>query len=247
MHQVSLTTSEARVKASPGGVAAGRNAQVAPSPTILGCKEDECSRERHASQGHALNHPFMLNPYHSLSDPGTPSAMLTPETPPGQALPFSPTGTPPFYYHKPLFNHAHHSATEQFAQHLHHQDSRFSQPLPSKPFTTPSITATPPPSHKGDVAWRPITENAPRHQHHHHRDQFPTHFNLGSLIQLSNGDLKKVENLTTEDFIQSAQSCQWVKIDQSIVTSLDLELERGTVRIAFSVGNQKVQVKNCAY
>ena len=71
---------------------------------------------------------------------------------------------------------------------------------------------------------------------------FPTHFRLGSLIQLSNGDLKTVENLTTEDFIQSAETSPEVRIDHSVVTTLDLNLEKGTANITFSVGKQKVQV-----
>jgi hypothetical protein len=74
------------------------------------------------------------------------------------------------------------------------------------------------------------------------RSEYPTHFSLGSLIQLSNGDLKKVESLTTEDFVRSALFSSEVKIDQSTVTSLDLNLETGTVTITFSVGKQKVQV-----
>ncbi len=71
-----------------------------------------------------------------------------------------------------------------------------------------------------------------------------SHFNLGSLIQLSNGDLKKVEDLSTEDFVKSADFSSEVKIDHSTVTSLDANLTTGTVTIAFSVGKSHVQVKH---
>ena len=71
---------------------------------------------------------------------------------------------------------------------------------------------------------------------------FPTHFRFGSLIQLSNGDLKTVESLTTQDFIQSAETSSDVRIDHSIVTSVELKMEKGTANISFSVGKQKVQV-----
>ena len=71
---------------------------------------------------------------------------------------------------------------------------------------------------------------------------FPTHFRLGTLIQLSNGDLKTVETLTTLDFVQSAETSPEVKIDHSVVTTLDLDIDKGMANITFSVGKQKVQV-----
>jgi len=70
----------------------------------------------------------------------------------------------------------------------------------------------------------------------------PSHFHLGSLIQLTNGDLKRVESLSTEDFIRSAKSSPEVKIDQSTVTAIEPCKERGTVMITFSVGKDNVKV-----
>lgn len=70
----------------------------------------------------------------------------------------------------------------------------------------------------------------------------PSHFHLGSLIQLTNGDLKRVESLSTEDFIRSAKSSPEVKIDQSTVTAIEPCNERGTVMITFSVGKDNVKV-----
>lgn len=70
----------------------------------------------------------------------------------------------------------------------------------------------------------------------------PSHFHLGSLIQLTNGDLKRVESLSTEDFIRSAKSSPEVKIDQSTVTAIEPRNERGTVMITFSVGKDNVKV-----
>ena len=83
--------------------------------------------------------------------------------------------------------------------------------------------------------WRPVEPQQPQ-QH--------SHFQLGSLIQLANGDLKRVENLSTEDFLRSAKTSTEVKIDQSVVTSLDLHSDRGVASIAFSVGHEKVQVSS---
>ena len=70
-----------------------------------------------------------------------------------------------------------------------------------------------------------------------------SHFQLGSLIQLATGELKRVENLSTEDFLRSAKTSSEVKIDQSVVTSIDLHVERGVASIAFLVGQEKVQVR----
>ena len=60
--------------------------------------------------------------------------------------------------------------------------------------------------------------------------------------QLTNGDLKRVESLSTEDFIRSAKSSPEVKIDQSTVTAIEPCNERGTVMITFSVGKENVKV-----
>ena len=60
--------------------------------------------------------------------------------------------------------------------------------------------------------------------------------------QLTNGDLKRVESLSTEDFIRSAKSSPEVKIDQSTVTVIESCNERGTVMITFSVGKDNVKV-----
>ena len=63
------------------------------------------------------------------------------------------------------------------------------------------------------------------------------------IFKLSTGDLKRVESLSTEDFIRSAKSSPEVKIDQSTVTAIEPCNDRGTVIITFSVGKDKVQVR----
>ena len=79
-----------------------------------------------------------------------------------------------------------------------------------------------------------------------------SHFTLGSLIQLSNGDLKRVENLTREDFIRSAKNSSDLKIDESCVIGMDPVPERGSIILNFAVGKDKVQVRksilnNCQF
>jgi len=109
-------------------------------------------------------------------------------------------------------------------------DSNRPRPPTSMPFATP--TSIQPASCALGVAPSCDTQN----------QVLPSHFHLGSLIQLTNGDLKRVESLSTEDFIRSAKSSPEVKIDQSTVTAIEPCNERGTVMITFSVGKDNVKV-----
>ena len=72
---------------------------------------------------------------------------------------------------------------------------------------------------------------------------YPTHFRAGSLIQLSNGSLRLVEDLNTDDFIKSAELSNEVQIDQSVVVSITPSKEKGSVMLGFSVGKDEVQVR----
>merc|ERR1719402_9520 len=71
---------------------------------------------------------------------------------------------------------------------------------------------------------------------------YPAHFTKGSLIQLANGEMKKVEDLETEDFIRSAEFSPDVRIDHSPVVKLDPVPATGSVLLSFSVGKQRIQV-----
>ncbi|CAE1230982.1 ATXN1_1L [Acanthosepion pharaonis] len=80
--------------------------------------------------------------------------------------------------------------------------------------------------------------NVPMIPHLH----YPPHFMKGSIIQLANGDLKRVEDLQTDDFIHSAEISADLKIDSSTVVRTDKNIERGTTILSFLVGENKVQV-----
>lgn len=77
---------------------------------------------------------------------------------------------------------------------------------------------------------------APSHLH------YPPHFTKGSIIQLANGDLKRVEDLRTEDFVHSAEISSDLKIDSSTVVRIDENADRGTAVLSFRVGEHKVPV-----
>lgn len=70
----------------------------------------------------------------------------------------------------------------------------------------------------------------------------PPFFMRGSIIQLADGELKRVEDLKTEDFIQSAEISNELKIDSSTVERIDTGQSPNAVIIQFSVGELKAQV-----
>lgn len=84
----------------------------------------------------------------------------------------------------------------------------------------------------------PGIPNAPMTPHLH----YPPHFIKGSIIQLANGDLKRVEDLQTNDFIHSAEISADLKIDSSTVVRTDENVDLGTTILSFLVGENKVQV-----
>ncbi|GAA6102365.1 ataxin-1 [Tachysurus ichikawai] len=70
----------------------------------------------------------------------------------------------------------------------------------------------------------------------------PPYFMKGSIIQLADGELKRVEDLRTEDFLQSAEVSTELKIDSSTVERIDSSRTPDAVIIQFSVGEHKAQV-----
>jgi len=73
---------------------------------------------------------------------------------------------------------------------------------------------------------------------------YPAHFVKGSVIQLANGELRRVEELTTDDFIRSADASTDLCLDTSTVLSLTPLPERGTVMVELSIGHRNLRVCN---
>lgn len=130
----------------------------------------------------------------------------------------------------------------------------------------------PPPLHPSHHTSHPHYHHHPAHHHHHHHHgdrgipvspgghlrpppplhpagyppshlHYPAHFMRGSIIQLANGDLKRVEDLRTDDFVSSADVSGDLKIDSSTVVRIEENMERGTALLGFSVGEHRVQVR----
>ncbi len=70
----------------------------------------------------------------------------------------------------------------------------------------------------------------------------PPYFTKGSIIQLADGELKRVEDLKTEDFIQSAEISNELKIDSSTVERIDSSHTPNFAIIQFAVGEHRSQV-----
>ncbi|XP_072532108.1 ataxin-1a [Salminus brasiliensis] len=70
----------------------------------------------------------------------------------------------------------------------------------------------------------------------------PPYFIKGSIIQLADGELKRVEDLKTEDFIQSAEISSELKIDSSTVERIDSSHTPNYAIIQFAVGEHRSQV-----
>ncbi|KAL0166069.1 hypothetical protein M9458_037913, partial [Cirrhinus mrigala] len=69
----------------------------------------------------------------------------------------------------------------------------------------------------------------------------PPYFTKGSIIQLADGELKRVEDLKTEDFIQSAEISSELKIDSSTVERIDSSHTPNFAIIQFAVGEHRSQ------
>ncbi|RXM34075.1 Ataxin-1 [Acipenser ruthenus] len=94
------------------------------------------------------------------------------------------------------------------------------------PMVQPMATATPP-----SMLTPPATSSS-----------LPPYFMKGSIIQLANGELRKVEDLKTEDFIQSAEVSNDLKIDSSTVERIDSSQNPSFAIIQFAVGEHRAQV-----
>ncbi|XP_033626764.1 ataxin-1-like [Asterias rubens] len=70
----------------------------------------------------------------------------------------------------------------------------------------------------------------------------PSYFTRGSVIQLASGELKRVEDMRTEDFVHSADMCGGLKIDSSTVVRINEHVDNGVALISFLVGEHKAQV-----
>ncbi|XP_067905330.1 ataxin-1-like [Heterodontus francisci] len=70
----------------------------------------------------------------------------------------------------------------------------------------------------------------------------PSHFMKGAIIQLANGELKRVEDLQVQDFVHSAEISAGLKIDSSTVIDVVESQRPGYVTLHFCVGEPQTKV-----
>uniref|UniRef100_A0ACB8EAV4 Uncharacterized protein n=1 Tax=Sphaerodactylus townsendi TaxID=933632 RepID=A0ACB8EAV4_9SAUR len=76
----------------------------------------------------------------------------------------------------------------------------------------------------------------------HSLGHLPSHFMKGAIIQLATGELKRVEDLQTQDFVRSAEVSGGLKIDSSTVVDIQESPWHGFVTLHFVVGEQQSKV-----
>ncbi|KAF8782569.1 ataxin-1-like isoform X2 [Argiope bruennichi] len=72
--------------------------------------------------------------------------------------------------------------------------------------------------------------------------KYPQSFMKGAIIQLANNQLKQVENMTTEDFIECGMLSPTLRIDTSTVTSIEKMPSTGAAKLGFQVGQDNIQI-----
>lgn len=68
-------------------------------------------------------------------------------------------------------------------------------------------------------------------------------YSKGSLIQLANGDLRRVEDLRTEDFVSSAEQSPKLRMTDSTVVRIEENPVAGTATITLSYNQRRTQVR----
>ncbi|CAH0547891.1 unnamed protein product [Brassicogethes aeneus] len=71
----------------------------------------------------------------------------------------------------------------------------------------------------------------------------PGSFAKGSLIQLASGDLKKIEDMRTEDFIMSADNNPELRLAESTVVKIEENRLSGSATITLSYNQRQAQVE----
>lgn len=67
-------------------------------------------------------------------------------------------------------------------------------------------------------------------------------FNKGSLIQLSNGSYRKIEDMRTEDFVTSAECCTALRLAESTVVKIEENPILGTATLTLTYNQRTTQV-----
>lgn len=75
----------------------------------------------------------------------------------------------------------------------------------------------------------------------------PSNFTKGSLIQLANGELRKIEDMRTEDFVSSAEHSPELRLAESTVVRIEENHATGTATITLSYNQRRTQVNTKSF
>ncbi|CAG9818532.1 unnamed protein product [Phaedon cochleariae] len=70
----------------------------------------------------------------------------------------------------------------------------------------------------------------------------PGSFAKGSLIKLHNGELRRIEDMRTEDFIMSAERSPELRLAESTVVKIEEQQQTGNATITLTYNNRRAQV-----
>lgn len=71
----------------------------------------------------------------------------------------------------------------------------------------------------------------------------PGNFAKGSLIQLHNGELRKIEDMRTEDFVMSAERSPELRLAESTVVKIEDNQQTGNATITLTYNQRRAQVE----
>lgn len=71
----------------------------------------------------------------------------------------------------------------------------------------------------------------------------PGNFAKGSLIQLHNGELRRIEDMRTEDFVMSADSCPELRLAESTVVKIEDNQQTGGAIIKLTYNQRQSEVR----
>jgi hypothetical protein len=122
------------------------------------------------------------------------------------------------------------SSSQVQSMHQPQQQNLETHPTQAIQSSTYTSTATAQPTSTSDSSPLPPTA------------AFPPYFKKGSMIQLASGEMKKVEDLDTEDFVDSANLCHDISIEHATVARIEPVQQTGLFLLSFSVGKSGKEV-----
>jgi len=190
-------------------------------------------------------HPgFFSNPYSGLYPSPYPSVLTRPTYINHAPIQLEAQYTPP---HSSPNNPAFRSPNDYAAPPQPPPVSVASKPAPPAPAPVPPAREKKPfkvpPGREPKSKSLPLRTKRPAN---HNNNTLPPYFTKGSLIQLGNGELRRVEDVTAEDLVSSAERCAGFRLDPSTVVRIE-ESSSGMVVLSLSPGENKRTVSHSLY